>query len=523
MSKIARVQLEDGRIARFEVPDDYTAEQAQAAGQQHFSQTAEPAAQERAPTMAPQGGPTDAAPPQSGLDVFKRRLGILAGGAAKGVMGTVNMAGDALNSALNQLPGVNLGMPSQATQRLLQQLGAPQPQDEGEHVADFLAQMGGGMLDPAGGALVKGIQGSTALGGGKPLYNAPPASSVRDATLRESMQAGYRVPAAEAGARLPARAAEAFAGPGTLSQKMAHENTNVTQALARRAVGLPPDAPLDRATLNRLIDTTVDEGYRPVMDLGQITTGGVYRRALDDIAAKYRGAARASPTDPANAVDELVDSFRVRSYGSGKEAVDFVKKLRSDSNAAYKTGSPEMGAAQRAIADAIEDNIGLNLQAAGRPELLGNFKAARKQLAKQYAVREAIDEGAGTVDIKHFGRMLDAGAPLSDELALMGRFANTAPNVARNAPVDAPVMTEWERAALASGLGGAAHPLFLGGPLWAGSRIATRHALANPTVNRAMAMPAPARAPYDPSLLRALPAGINALGSGLFNLGLTQQ
>lgn len=35
--KIARIQLEDGRVARFEVPDDYTAEQAQAAAEAHFS------------------------------------------------------------------------------------------------------------------------------------------------------------------------------------------------------------------------------------------------------------------------------------------------------------------------------------------------------------------------------------------------------------------------------------------------------------------------------------------------------
>jgi len=41
MAKIAKIRLEDGRVARFKVPDDFTPEQAQQAAEEHFSSTQE--------------------------------------------------------------------------------------------------------------------------------------------------------------------------------------------------------------------------------------------------------------------------------------------------------------------------------------------------------------------------------------------------------------------------------------------------------------------------------------------------
>lgn len=544
-------------------------------------------------TMAPQGGaPAQPAAPQqpaaalSGPELAKRRLGILLRGGATGVGSTVGMVGDALNTGINMATGSKLGMPSQAIQRGLDTMGLPKPQGEDEHLASFLSQIGGGLFDPAMGGVLGAIRGTKALGGGGALYNAPQAEPIKNEVLRRASEEGYVFPPSEAGKSFPQKTLETIAGKDLLADKMAFKNVPVTQQLARRAAGLPKDAPLDRATLSRAIDDTYNAGYAPLRDLGEIATRDSYHRALNSIVRKHPSMTRSFPGAEDNGVRAAVNQFRVPTYRSD-DALQAIRSLREDSDEAFAAGNNDLGFARREIAEAIEDNIEAYLakgppraphniapqrapippsanrelvvrdaRPSGAPRLedgvqgaapqrrgyapppvdvedadlrpwahnlVQQFRDSRVQLAKQYAVKNAIVEGTGNVDPAKFGRALQGGAPLTDELRLMAEFQKAAPDVMRHVTKDAPMFTPWEASTIGMGgvAGYAAHPLGLGLMVSPLARSAARSVLASKAGNRALAVPHPQPAPGTPSQwMNAVPAGMNALGTGLYELGL---
>jgi len=92
MAKIAKIQLEDGRVAKFEVPDDFTPEQAQQAADEHFTsmqqQPIEQPQQEQAPQELSVEGPKPATKDHEIRSNFLSRLGF---GAMEPMIGAGQM------------------------------------------------------------------------------------------------------------------------------------------------------------------------------------------------------------------------------------------------------------------------------------------------------------------------------------------------------------------------------------------------------------------------------------------------
>ena len=126
MAKIAKFQLEDGRVGRFEVPDDATQEEVEAYAeeQQQKADAFMASIEEQQP------------PPEPG---FGERLGRsvgLAGRAA--VEGAGELAGIVTNPityAANQIPGVNLDTTAELATRGADYAGLPSPENTSERLS----------------------------------------------------------------------------------------------------------------------------------------------------------------------------------------------------------------------------------------------------------------------------------------------------------------------------------------------------------------------------------------------------
>jgi hypothetical protein len=238
-------------------------------------------------------------------------------------------------------------------------------------------------------------------------------NAMRDATLREGQAAGYVVPASTVNPSMSNKVIESIAGKDAIKQESSLRNQQVTNQLARKALGLPDDAPISEAALKGL-RKTAGQPYRDVSGLSQ----------------------------EASAALEVLKDAR-------HQANAYNKHYRVSADPASLKQAKDYGAA----AEALEQRIEQIATQSGRPELVQALRDARKQIAKTWEVENALNVGTGDVSARILGRSLDKGKPLSGELETVGKFANAFdPYVRDGASVPTPGVSKI--AALASALMG---------------------------------------------------------------------
>lgn len=310
-------------------------------------------------------------------------------------------------------------------------------------------------------------------------------NAVKDATLQEVRGAGYVVPPSLSGGGTLSRLAEGASGKIKAQQLAATKNQNVTETLARKAMGMADDAPITVDAMKEIRAGAYSKGYEPLVNAGPMETGLQYQKALDGIVSNYQGAARSFGKAVNNEVTDMVDSLRVGVFDTG-DALKMTRILRDDAGAAFASGDKAMGKAKRAAADAIEDQIERGLEGAGKSgaAMLKEFRDARTLMAKSYDVEKSIREG-GAVDAKVFGRMLQKGRPLTGDLRTIGLMANNFPDVA-GIP-----RAGWANPVTALDAFGAAGMAGMGmGPLSVAlpaARLGARHGLMSPAAQARMA------------------------------------
>lgn len=435
---IYRVQAPDGSVLRFEGPDDATPQQVEAAASQHFG----PKSQDK-PYSATEGINSM----QLALEGVGKGFVDLARGAGQrlGLVSPQDVAetrkydaplmrtteGKAGNIAGNFaamvpaafVPGANTVAGAAAIGGLA---GALQPTTRDESAlknAAMGAMLGGGSQLAIGKVAQLGRQylsGAEAQGAQLASQNAP-----RDATLRAAQDAGYVVPPSQAEAGLPSRILEGLSGKYKTNQLATIKNQSVTDALARKAVGLAADEPITREALQGVRNAAYQAGYEPVVNAGAMPTSKAYNAALDTIKSTYQGAANSFPGAVKNDVSNLVESLKVPQFDAG-DAIKMTQVLRDQAGAAFAQGDRAMGKAARDAAKVIEDEIERNLAAKGKDgaALLKGFRDARQLMAKSHSVEQALVAEGGKINAKVLGAALQKGKPLSDELKTVGAFAN---------------------------------------------------------------------------------------------------
>lgn len=466
---IARFEMPDGRIGRFEVPEGTTPEQAQEmiSGFVSPPQSPEPVAQ-----AAPQQ-------PEPGIgQEIKQGLGNLAAGAVRGagsIGATILAPADIFNDAM---AGKGLSLESNRKRRAdmdaaLGNLGAETDSwmYQGGKLAGEIAGTAGGGSVLAGGAkavgaspaIISGLQsgglnvaGRTGLGGlltragtgaatgalaagmvnpedaglgavvggalpgvtkvagtaGKKIGDvwrgqAQPADLAN--AVRQAQSAGYVIPPTQANPSLPNRLIEGLAGKISTAQNASAKNQGITNSLAAKSIGLPEDT---RLTADVLDDVRREAGkaYKQLAD-------------LPPMPAVRANSLTNTPGSPAIKPAEMVFDLR---------------KARNDATAWYRsyamTASPDAlvkAQAAKAEASRLEGALESYAKSLGKDDLVEQMANARQLIAKTYSIEDALNTASGSVDARKLAKQLDKGKPLSGELKEAAEFAARFPKAAQ--------------------------------------------------------------------------------------------
>lgn len=361
---------------------------------------------------------------------------------------------------------------------------APVASDESRLVNTALGGAGGVVGQQVG----KGI-GTAANALAQRLQAARTAqNAVQQATLQGSREAGYVVPPSMAEAGIPARLAEGLSGKYKTNQMAGIKNQEVTDRLARIALGVDENVPLTSDVLNGIRQQAVQTGYEPLRNAGVMATDATYNDALNAISKQFKGSTASFPGAPSNGVDDMLNVLKVKNFDTG-DAIDQIRILRDTADSAFRQGNNQLGKASKQAATALEDQVERNLSNAGQQgaDMLSAFRDARKQIAKTFSVQKALNDATAQVDAAKLATQFKAGKPLTDELQQIGKFAAAYPDVARIPKSgNANPLTIFDFGAGGVGLG-SGNPLLAMLPL---ARVGARKAiLSNPVQNR-LAQPA---------------------------------
>lgn len=297
----------------------------------------------------------------------------------------------------------------------------------------MLAGMGMGALDPTAqgesvtkNALAGGVGGAAGYGVAKAIGAAGNALAGRNAakiaeatplqqTTKAAQEAGYVFDPTATNPTFINRLMSGTAGKTNLAQRASIANQKITNELAAVDIGLEKTANLTPEAI-QAAKAVPAKVYDQMRGVGEVPVSEAYTKALDSITQKYAGASKSFAMD--NPVAPIVEPFKVKSFDSSA-AVDAISLLREKASQAFRQGNNDVGKAQRAIANALEEELGNAKSAA--PELLDQFRKARTTFAKIHTVENALNEATGNVTAAKIGSEFAKGKPLSGNLEKIGR------------------------------------------------------------------------------------------------------
>jgi hypothetical protein len=265
-----------------------------------------------------------------------------------------------------------------------------------------------------------------------PLQVQQAANAPRDAALAQARSAGYvTTPGSIAPTSGRFVVAERLAGKSLIEQLMSVKNQETTNKLARRAIGVGDDTPLTGQTLKGIRAQEVAKGYEPIKQVGNIAVDNNYVDDLVKIEQSFSGQAASFPEAVPNTVKALVNSHLVDQFDSA-DAIKRIQGLRDGASAAFRRGEPDLARAQRAVANALENQIERGIQASGADDaaqILDQFRQSRQRMAIIHAVEDAVREGTGNVSAAKLASDLQRGKYLTGDLQTIAEFSSRFPRV----------------------------------------------------------------------------------------------
>ena len=263
------------------------------------------------------------------------------------------------------------------------------------------------------------------------LQSQKEANAVRDANVLAAQTEGFVV---TPGSLTPTGAnvvKERIAGKTHLEQLGSIKNQQMADKVARRAVGLPENAPLTPESMKDIRAAEYTKGYAPIKNLGNIVADTVYLDDLANIQSKYTGPSKSFPEAVPDEVGNLIKKYSVEKFDAA-DAVDVIKNLREQASGNFRKGENALAKSQLDISTALEGQIARNLEASGDPKLvnlLEQFKTSRQRMAISHTIEDAIRVGSGSVDAKKLGRDIQNDKFMTGDLKTIAEFANTFPRV----------------------------------------------------------------------------------------------
>lgn len=338
------------------------------------------------------------------------------------------------------------------------------------------------------------------------------ADAQKFAAAQAGRDAGYVIPPADLQPGMLTEAVSGLSGKIKTAQVASYRNQNVTDTLARKAVGLNQGDELTNDVLQGIRNQAA-QAYAPVKNAGMVTADKQFMQGLDNIAGAYQGASQSFPGLKNNAVEDMVSSLRQSTFDAGS-AVDATKVLREMADKAYRSGDTGLGKAAKQASSEIESMLERHLASQGDAQALQAFREGRKLIAKTYTIQKALNAETGSVAAPKLAADLAKGRPLTGELETIAKMGRAFPK-ATQALKEAPKATsplDWGMAALTGTA--TANPLMLA---TLGARPAARSLLLSPMMQR-MAMQPSAMRPGMVGLLSQEPVKLMGMPLGAAGL-----
>ena len=346
--------------------------------------------------------------------------------------------------------------------------------------------------------------GSSLIGAGimKPKAIGPSTqqlqNATRDETLKLGRDAGYVALPSDVGGAKTGRFLEGVSGKFKTEELASARNQQVTNNLTKRYLDLPVDTPLTSEVLDNA-RTSVYPAYEAIANTGTINLGN--NNPFSNIVTginKVTGGKNALMQD-------IPDSYTM----DAATAIQRLKELRSDGSAYLRSGTnimkpnpKEVVRGNRYLAEAnkLEKAIENHVVKLGQPELIDQFRNARRYIAKTFTVEKALNPQTGVVDARKIAKQLDQGVPITDELALVGKYAKAFPKTTKVVAEAPPPFSALDLYGAGAGAG---VDLLTGVPalsLLAPGRLAARYGLMTQPGQRLLATPqyTPRTSPFVP-------------------------
>lgn len=295
--------------------------------------------------------------------------------------------------------------------------GLANPEDAG-----LGALIGGGM---PGGMLAAGALGRK-VGS---FVAGPQIPAELQARVAAARVAGYVIPPTQANPTLLNRSMEGFAGKLSTAQNASAKNQGVTNKLAAKAVGA---ADLSESAL-AAVRERAGAAYDEIKQVGQFVADDTFKDAISKAGAMSDKMKANFPHLVNDDVEGLVKSLDLPGFDS-ESTIEAIKQFRfegSANKASMEPAKKALGAAQMKISNALEDLIDRNLQQAGSPEMLTNYRAARTTFAKLYDIEKAMNTTTRSIDPAKVAKLLDKGRPLTGELREIADFTKAFPKASK--------------------------------------------------------------------------------------------
>ena len=378
---VARFQMPDGRVGRFEVAEGTTPEQAQILISQSMDKSSE-------------SGESPYSFKNLAGAAIEPTLAVVSGAMAAPIAGLAGIAGTLLPGTPEQGERWTKGVQKALTLQPTTSGGALATDvltkpfqlfgEAAKHLGRRFSEMTGSPAIGAGvNAAIQAIPLTTlrAKGRAPEVAASEMRNEVRDATYNAARAEGYKFPASATSESFLNRRLEGVAGKQPLNQEMILHNQQITNKIAAREVGLPENTAL---------------------------TPGRLEMRRNELAAPYR---EASSIDAQVAAD-----------------VKGMREARTEANRWFKFAEthPSPRVIDRANnllakAEQFEGYIEEAAIQAGKTDLISRLRKARVDIAKTYDVERALFKGSGNVSAPYIGALLDKGKPLSGGLETIGK------------------------------------------------------------------------------------------------------
>lgn len=314
---------------------------------------------------------------------------------------------------------------------------------------------------------------------------AQAANAQKDAAAVAAQKAGYVIPPADVNPSMLNEALGGLSGKIKTAQAASVKNQQTTNSLARQALGISDDVPLNVDTLKAIRDQA-GQAFENVRSVGTIKTDKPYIDAIDALGAQYQGASKSFPGLAKNDVEPLIEALRQPQFDSSS-AVDALKVLRETADSAYRKGDTGLGRAAKSAAGELESMLERGAQQAGAPaDLIQALRQGRQTIAKTYTVQGGLNQETGDVSAQALASALKKGKPLSGELETIAKTGMAFPK-ATQALKESPKAFSPLDFALSGSMGAATgNPAMLATLL---ARPAARSAQLSPLYQKLLAQP----------------------------------